>query len=145
LGLGGGDILHHIRRRWPDCHLTAIEIDPAMIRIAKTYFKVNLIPHLKIITADAHNFIQLATRNSKLETTYDAILVDCYLGRQVPPQLESPKFLQNLKSLLSPSGTIAFNRLSASSNDFFLQNLTEIFPAVSSFKNYCNILIITKS
>ena len=162
LGLGGGDILHHIHRRWPDCHLTAVEIDPAMINIAKKYFKIDQIPNLKIVNADAYHFVTSPlpspTRRGNSpsyfkrglggvnqDATFDAILVDCYLGRQIPEKLEGLNFLRNLKILLTPSGVIAFNRLydqKRVETQKFLNKLNQVFPSVTTHKAYCNILII---
>lgn len=158
LGLGGGDILHHIHYRWPDCQLTAVEIDPAMITIAQKYFNVDQIANLQIINTDAYRFVTSSYTSPKRRKqpsphgrgqgeVFDAILVDCYLGHHIPPQLESPEFLNSLKKILSPSGTIAFNRLydqKQTATHTFTQNLKKILPLVSQHRSYCNQLIIAK-
>ena len=145
LGVGGGAILHKISQRWPDCRITAVEIDPVMVQIANQYFQINQIPHLKIINQDAYDFIKLKTKNLKLKTKYDAILVDCYIGDQIPPQLESYDFLQTLKTILSPNGIIVFNRLNNKSNALktqkFIQTLQPLFPQISQKSIYCNIIV----
>ncbi len=144
LGLGGGVILHEVHHRWPDCQITAVEIDPVMVTIAQNYFKVDQIPHLQIITQDAHHYVE-TMKHRNVETFFDSILVDCYVGDLVPPHLESPKFLRNLKHLVTPQGTIAFNRLNDKKNALktqqFIKHLQTVFSQISFKPVYCNIII----
>ncbi len=148
LGLGGGDILWQIHRRWPNCQITAVEIDPIMVNIAKKHFHIDRVPNLKVVTADASQFVQKA-KSYQPTANFDAILIDCYLGTQIPPQLESPKFLKNLSHILTPSGIITFNRLYAKptqpQTQKFIQTLKTIFPVVFTKPAYCNLIVIAQS
>src|SRR5690606_20074881 len=38
LGVGGGGILSEINKQFPECQITAVEIDPVMIDLAQKYF-----------------------------------------------------------------------------------------------------------
>jgi|CXWL01.1.fsa_nt_gi predicted membrane-bound spermidine synthase len=102
LGLGGGSALFWLRRRFPKAHLTAIEIDPLMIDLAKKYFKVDKIKNLKIVNADAVEFI----KNTK--DKYSLILMDCYQGYTTPAGFEDIRVLKKMKQL---GETVLINRL----------------------------------
>lgn len=147
LGIGGGAILHEVRRRWPDCEITAVEIDSVMIKIAEKYFGVGEIGRLKVVNADAVKFCTRGTLASLQGfPLYDAILVDCYLGDRVPKELESEMFLQNLKKLLVTGGKIAFNRIISPKESYlatqrFIEKLEMIFDRVKTKKAYSNLIV----
>lgn len=102
LGLGGGSALFWLRKHYPQAALTAIEIDPVMINIAKQYFKVDKIKNLKIINTDAVKFIKETRKKFSL------ILMDCYQGFETPPEFEDIKVLQKMKKV---GENVLLNRL----------------------------------
>ena len=104
LGFGAGSAAHLVSRRWPKSHITGVELDPVVINIARKHFKINSIPRLTLHNQDALDFVN--QQDSKLQ--FDLTLVDCYLGDQFPPQLESFKFIKKLTQL---SPFVIINRL----------------------------------
>lgn len=62
LGLGGGTLVHLIRRFFPDAHMTCIELDKQHINIAKKWFKLPK-ENVTLIEGDAYDFMQ-TTRDS---------------------------------------------------------------------------------
>lgn len=143
LGLGGGGILHYFHHQFPQAHLTAVEIDPVMIDLAKKYFHISDLT-VSIHQADATEFISQTTRES-----FDAIIVDCYLGSQIPQSLQSNEFLQDLSRVLTSDGTITFNRLNDKSNHEsnrqFLDKLNQAFASIETFRNYSNLLVVARN
>lgn len=105
LGLGAGSSAKLISKRWPTAKITGVEIDPVVIKIGKDYFKTAENKNLKIVNADALKFVSALNLKPK---TYDLILVDCYLGDQVPKNLTTNAFL---KKLTLASKNILINRL----------------------------------
>lgn len=103
LGFGAGSSAKLLHKRWPNAKITGVEIDPVVIDISKKYFNVAKIPKLKIVNADAVKFLTVQKPNS-----FDLILVDCYLGDQVPAKLSSQTFL---KKLTQVSDKVLINRL----------------------------------
>lgn len=93
LGFCTGSAARVINKRFPNCHITGVEIDPVVIDIANEYFQVGKIKNLKIINIDALKYID------KLEIidNFDLILIDCYLGHQIPSKFEDIKTLKKLK------------------------------------------------
>lgn len=137
LGLGGGTAAQIVRQMWPDARITSIEIDPVMVKLAQKYGSVKKV---HIITADA--FEKIFDLRSVI---YDLILVDTYLGKSYPPAAKSIKNINRLKQLLTPDGTIIFNRLNWAHNDSDIQqhvdSLRSIFPHVLTKRILSNTLV----
>lgn len=102
LGLGGGSALFWLRKHFPEAELTAVEIDPVMIKIAKENFGIEKIKNLEIINADALQFIKEQTQK------WDLILVDCYQGQKAPRELEEVETLEDIKNI---GEVVLMNRL----------------------------------
>ncbi len=93
LGLGGGSVVKSLRRRYPSVHLTAVEIDPLMIEIAKKHFDLGKVKNLTVINQDAVTYIQ------KTKDHFDLILVDCFQGHTTPAGFDDIRVLSKMKSL----------------------------------------------
>lgn len=143
LGLGGGAILHEVRRRWSDCEIIAVEIDPVMIQVARKHFKIKQINGLKVLNEDAWTFVveKVISNDEK----FDAILVDCYVGGDIPSKLEDVRFLEGLKKMMNENGQVVFNRFNTNEvqimNKKFIYKLMKVFNQVKSKNAYCNMLI----
>jgi len=105
LGLGGGTVARLVAKQWPQAQIVGVELDPAMITLGKKYFDLDRLSQLKIIQADAFEWV----KNQK--DKFDLILVDMYLGELLPEKSEQEEFLQDLRSLLTKPGKVIFNRL----------------------------------
>ena len=94
LGLAGGCNAHLINRYFPKCQITAVEIDPFMIELGKRFFKLGKVKNLKIIINDATEYIDKLTTKD----VFDLIMVDCFVGQNIPKKLETVSFMKKLKS-----------------------------------------------
>lgn len=106
LGLGGATTPKLLLDRYPDMHTTIVEIDPEIIRIARKYFDLDMLPHTRIICDDARTFIRSSQGNGK---RYDLIQIDLYIGRDVPDFVLSPDFIRGISGLLGPTGELFIN------------------------------------
>ena len=134
LGLGGGTAAALVNRFWPQALITAIELDPVMIKLGKKYLNLGQVKHLKIINADAFSAIK------HLKINFDLILVDLYHGQTIPSQALKPAFLNQLKRLKSPQGVIIFNFLYSLS----LPRLDHHFSQIKLIKTPANRLLLVK-
>ncbi len=91
LGMGGGSVIKTLRDDFDyHNHITAVDIDPIIIKIAKEEFDIIESKNLKIICEDAQLFMQLNSQK------FDLIIIDLYIDVKVPsPFLELP-FWQNI-------------------------------------------------
>lgn len=129
IGVGGGDVLHLLRDEFPLAHITAVDIDEKVIHIAKEYFGLNEMKNIALVVQDAQDFV-------KKQKTYDLIVLDLYIGNDIPPFLASRAFLTDVKKRLSAQGAVVVNFLKASegaSNGGFEMVARSIFSSVSSF------------
>ncbi len=93
LGLGGGSNTLLVSRLYPEAEITAVEIDPFMKEVGEKYFGLKKVKHLKIIIADALDFVGKFNN----QTHYDLVLVDCFEGKYIPKKLEDLNFLKRIK------------------------------------------------
>jgi spermidine synthase len=110
VGLGGGAMVRFLTHHEPQVQIDAVEIDPAVVRIADEYFGVRTGGNVRVHTADAVAFIENTTDR------YDLILMDAFLrpssstdATGVPTGLKTLAFLNRLKQTLAPGGVVAFN------------------------------------
>ncbi len=97
LGLGGGTMLRFLSAYFPDCALSVVEHDPAVVALAQRHFHV----HHPIELADAVEYV------AATESRFDAIFVDTYGGGGFngPPAA----FWERCVAALRPKGCIAIN------------------------------------
>lgn len=110
VGLGGGAMVRFLTHHEPDVWIDAVEIDPAVVRVADTHFGVRSGGQVRVHTADAVAFV------ASIEERYDLILMDAFLrpsddtdATGVPTRLKTLAFLGRLKAALAPGGVVAFN------------------------------------
>lgn len=110
VGLGGGAMVRFLAHHEPNVQIDAVEIDPAVVRLADRYFDVRTGGNVRVHTADAFAFIEATSDH------YDLILMDAFLrpsndtdSTGVPTRLKTLEFLGRLKQRLAPGGVIAFN------------------------------------
>lgn len=103
IGLGGGSISSYLGRFLPDATIDTVEIDPGVVRAAKTYFGMRETPRVRYLESDGRVFL------NRRKETYDLILVDAFHGGYVPFHLLTKEFYTLLKARLAPGGAVAFN------------------------------------
>ena len=125
LGLGGGSISTYLGRFLPEATIDVVEIDPAVIGAAKTYFGIKETPRVRYHEGDGRVFL------NRHKETYDLILVDAYQGGSVPFHLLTKEFYALLKQHLAPGGAATFNVHDGTKlYDSTLLTLRAVFPSV---------------
>jgi len=143
LGLAGGTIAGIVAGLYPGIHITGVEIDPEMIRLGRKYLGMDKIPNLDIEIKDAKDYVF----HIPLHSHFDLILVDMYIGDQLPSFVYSPKFLKKL----SQSGRLViFNHLYYDDckrrlAGQLVDRLGQIFGEVRLMRKLTNLLIICEA
>lgn len=106
IGLGGGVIATAMRRIDPTMRMDVVELDPAVVEVAKTYFGYREDPRLKTFIGDGRVFVR---RQAHAGVRYDLIVIDAYERVYVPEHLMSREFIGEVKALLAPGGVVASN------------------------------------
>ena len=104
LGLGGGSVLKTLQRKLnTHHHITALELDAQVIKIAEKEFGVTPTNKLNIVHSDAFEYMKKNT------LTYDFVIVDLFIDQKVPVQFYTKKFCDYLYTSMSNKGSLLFN------------------------------------
>jgi spermidine synthase len=104
LGMGGGSVISIIRDEYGmGIPITAVEIDPEVIRIAGEHFGAGNYRNLEIVCADAAGYIKSA------DGRFGMIIIDLFVDNTVPAPFTGLQFLCDCKSKLAGGGILLFN------------------------------------
>ncbi len=104
LGLGGGSVIETLKKDFKyQNQITAVDIDPQIIAIAKSEFQIESSENLNIICDDALKFVQ------NTHETFDLIIIDLFIDLNVPEQFLELSFWEHVLKRKSASGSILFN------------------------------------
>ena len=104
LGLGGGSVIETLRQDFNfQKQITAIDIDPVIIEIAKTEYQLESNSNTSIICEDALKFIKNNT------SKFDLIIIDLFIDITVPKQFLELSFWEDVVNSKSTNGVILFN------------------------------------
>ncbi len=104
LGLGGGSVIETLRQDFNyQKQITAIDIDPVIIEIAKTEYQFESNSNTTIICEDALKFIKDNT------SKFDLIIIDLFIDITVPKQFLELSFWEHVIKSKSTNGVILFN------------------------------------
>lgn len=105
LGVAGGTVIHMLHDTFPMAKIIGVDIDPVMLDIGKKYFGLGLIKKLTLMNQDAQAFVM------KKIPKYDLVVLDVFIGREIPAFASSEKFLQSVKRMITPGGRLFINFL----------------------------------
>ena len=111
IGLGGGSMPTALHTVLPRTVIDTVEIDPAVVSVAKKYFNFKPDDTLRVHVADGRKFVQQALKEGR---RYDIVMLDAFDEDYIPPHLLTREFLQEVKSVLAPGGVVAANTFTAS-------------------------------
>ncbi len=111
IGLGGGSLVNAYHYLFPDAQITSVEIDPAVIKVAKDYFHLPEESWHTIVARDARIFVK---RQLLKKASYDIIILDAFNGDYIPEHLMTREFFREIKKLLSNKGIALSNTFATS-------------------------------
>jgi len=111
IGLGGGTLSNVIHELYPGAVIENVEIDPAVIKVARDYFDFIETDNVTAKVQDGRIFIKRAAIKKE---QYDWIILDAFNGDYIPEHLLTKEFFEETKSVLAPGGIVAANTFSSS-------------------------------
>jgi len=111
VGLGGGTMSNALAQLYPQSQIDNVEIDSAVIKVARNYFGFFENDKIKTYNQDGRIFIKRALLRKQ---SYDWIILDAFNGDYIPEHLLTKEFLQEAKALLSDNGILSANTFSLS-------------------------------
>ncbi len=145
IGLGGGTMSNTLAQLYPQSQIDNIEIDPAVIKVAREYFGFFENDNVATYNQDGRIFIKRALLKKQ---SYDWIILDAFNGDYIPEHLMTKEFLQEAKSLLTDNGILSSNTFSLS--DLYAHESATYkavfgdFYQVSNQTNSNRIIIVSK-
>jgi spermidine synthase len=110
-GLGGGSLPSALTTLFPEAQIDVIEIDQAVVNVAKEFFDFEETDQVSVIVNDARVYVK---RAALLEKKYDLVILDAFTGDYIPEHLLTLEFLQEVRSVMTPDGVLVANTFSTS-------------------------------
>jgi spermidine synthase len=124
VGLGGGSLPSLLRKHDPRMTIDVVDIDPDVVEVAKRFFGFREDASMHVHVEDGRRFIE------KCKQPYDIIFLDAYGPENIPYDLATKEFFLAVDRALKPSGVVASNVWSQSTNslhDAMLRTYQEAF------------------
>ncbi|MDQ7859119.1 MAG: fused MFS/spermidine synthase [Armatimonadota bacterium] len=107
IGLGSGTIPKRFTRDYPEVTVDSVELDPAVVEVAKRFFEVREDARHRVAVQDGRVFVRRA------EARYDLVILDAYFAEGIPFHLATKEFLEQVRERLTPGGVVVSNIIGA--------------------------------
>lgn len=111
VGLGGGSLPRTFHKLFPDSKIDVVEIDPAVVDVAKRFFDFKEGDNMNVIVKDARVFVKQA---GIMGREYDYIVLDAFNGDYIPEHLMTKEWLEENRKILADDGVLVANTFSVS-------------------------------
>ena|SRR6185369_688252 len=148
IGLGGASTQRAYRHYYPDVAVETVELDAAVLRVAKEYFGFQESPTQRVQVSDGRVFVRRGG------APYGAILVDAYTknryGSFIPYHLATKEFFELANQRLTTNGVLAYNVIGtfkgwrADILGSVYKTMKEVFPQVYLFpaQETLNVVVV---
>jgi spermidine synthase len=124
----------------PETAITAVELDPEVISIARQFFGIENNAQYGLVGNDGRRFLM------RDESVYDLILIDAYRGPFVPFHLLTREFYAEVKAHLGPHGVMTQNvEPSTMLFDSAFATISDVFDHVDAYPADGNVVLIAYS
>ena len=110
-GLGGGTLPLAFNDLFPDALIDVIEVDQAVVNVAKEFFFFEENANMSVAVNDARVFVK---RAGILGKKYDYIILDAFGGDYIPEHLLTQEFLEEVKQVMAEDAVLVANTFSTS-------------------------------
>jgi spermidine synthase len=129
LGMGGGTTVRAYRRFYPGARVTAVEIDPVIVRAAYEQMGLEPGPDLAVLVEDARPFLR------RTAESFDVIEADLFAGGPYAPfYCLTVEFFEAARARLAPTGLLSMNVYAPGGDrtlaESVVATLGRVFPTV---------------
>ena len=117
LGLGGGSIPMMLTNINKLLFIDIVEIDPEIAVVAQKYFHFKTSQRMQLFIEDAFQFVKDS------EKTYDILIMDAYIGTDLPQPLSTCEFFKEVYRCLSNKGIFIANLMTT--NRLYYEKMLE--------------------
>jgi spermidine synthase len=111
VGLGGGILPRTLTKLLPDATIDVVELDEAVVDVAKRFFLFAPSARVAVAVQDGRVYVKRALRG---DARYELVFLDAYDHEYIPEHMLTREFLQEVRGLLAPGGTVVANTFSSS-------------------------------
>lgn len=104
VGLGGGAMPMYARRMRPMARISAVDIDPVVVRVAQEWFGFDPDWGMRAYVGDGAEFIA-----GRSDAAWHMIVLDAFSVDGVPEALSTPEFFEDVRRVLRPEGVVVAN------------------------------------
>lgn len=126
LGLAAGAAAAGILDAWPEAEVLGVELDPAVVEVARTHFALR--PEVRVVVDDARRHVETSAER------HDLIIVDLYSTAIIPFFTATAEFFAAVERRLAPGGVVVMNVASPLDRDALVGPLAatqgSVFPSV---------------
>ena len=141
IGLGGGTLPRALRQMLPQAQIDVVEIDPAVVKVARRYFAFQDGANVRVAEVDGRVFVKRARREGR---RYDLVMLDAFDHEYIPEHLLTQEFLTEVKDVLAPGGVLAANTFSSSRlYDYESCTYAAVFGEFFNLKRENRVIIAT--
>ena len=102
LGLGGGTIVHLLRRRFGEVRVIGVEVDPAIAVLAREAFGLDR-REVDIVVDDAFRYVETCRER------FDYVCIDLFRGGVLERGVLARPFLRRIRELATPGAEVVLN------------------------------------
>lgn len=139
LGVAGGTAIKQLVTVYPALHVTGVDLDPAVLDVAKRYFGLGGEARVNLVADDARWFLA----NSR--DRYDMIAIDLYVTGHIPFFATTEEFFRLVRDHLTDDGILMMNVLAVQQPEELLGPLVRTvrlsFPS-TFLTGYGNFILI---
>lgn len=136
VGLGGGGLVSYIHNFVKNIRVTAIEIDPEIVKVAREFFNLPTSENLEIVVDDGLEYLNSADEQFQ-SILFDVDNKDLKLGMSCPPkEFLDAEILEKVKLLLADDGIFILNLVCRDQENRTnaLNSITRVFQNIFSYK-----------
>lgn len=147
VGLGGGAVVRFLNHHFPELSLDIVELDPAVVAVARDYFGTTGGPRTRIHVGDGRDFLQRSGER------YDLILLDAHLHPSPetdktghPLSLQTAAFYRSLHERLRPGGAALFNIIARGHERAYIRSICGAFAATELLRTPSggNVIVVAR-
>lgn len=145
LGVAGGTSLKQLVTVYPEVEITGVDLDPAVLDVARNYFGLAGEERIRLVAEDARWFL------AESDERFDIIAIDIYVTGHVPFFTTTREFFELVHARLAEGGVMMMNVLvnTARRRDEllgpFIRTVRTVFPSAFLIGRGNYILIASKT
>lgn len=123
IGVGIGIVPRELAKK--GVLVDAVEINPQIVPLARKYFGLDTAA-FNLVIGDGRRFLE------KTQATYDAVILDAFIGDSSPAHLMTVESFQAVRRVLRPNGVVVVNSFAdlSGSGDFYATSLYRTMQSV---------------